>query len=31
LFGWWLEGDFLAGEVFELADEVALAALLVDL
>jgi hypothetical protein len=25
--GGWLEGDFLAGELFELADEGALAAL----
>jgi len=28
--GGWLEGDFLAGELFELADEGALAALAVD-
>jgi len=31
LFGWGLEDDLLAGEVFELADEVTFAASLVDL
>ena len=31
LFGWGLQDDLLAGEVFELADEVALPALLADL
>jgi hypothetical protein len=31
LFGAGLEDDLLAGEVFELADEVALAASLIDL